>query len=253
MPTWEDQRNGLAEQLSLPCMEERPTIAEQIFLVLARRWKAHMERQIVEDPEQKTPPRSIDEVGFACLLLSQGWGGRFGSIAFRQAQENIDFILQRKLSWLDELLWSLCTVPRFPTPAHSRPVKCLVGNLDHHKSDIRVWCLELGWMVKSWLPFEESVQPLLKNLADTIIGALMAAGLAAALFDDDKAFFAYAQAFTPESPFENQYSERLVEAKNQSIIIVQGEFWQLESACRKIIEEVALPAVLSLKPERQRV
>jgi hypothetical protein len=43
--------------------------------------------------------------------------------------------------------------------------------------------MKIGWFAIPWLNPVEAAARLLKNLADTLVGPLMAAGLTARLFD----------------------------------------------------------------------
>lgn len=176
-------------------------------------------------------PRRADELGLACLLLAVEWGSEFTNVAQQMESNRVQAAMRRDVSWMDELSWKLCQCAACEPPlSELDAVQELTANLDHHNSAIRCWMLELGWFTATWLnPVEASVR-LLKNLADTLIGPLMAAGLAARLFKDTDSFMAFAHDFQPPATFEDQYADRLRIVEEQGIISCQAPFWRTEAA-----------------------
>jgi len=228
MMTWEGLEADAAGQPNLPDMTPLPTMAERGFLVLARRW--HAEFAVID--KERAPPRALDEIALACLLLAVEWGKEFTSVARAQMEANrLAAEQRREIYWLDELPWKLCA---------NWGQDSLTVNLDHHSSAIRISMMELGWFAYPLLNPVEAATRLLKNLADTLAGVSMAAGLAARFFDTNEKFLAFAHSFTPPETFEEQYRDRLKAVEEHGIAEMQIHFWQLESKCRKMIEQAGL-------------
>ncbi len=170
-------------------------LAERAFLVLAGNWRERM--QVVSGHMH---PRDADTLALSCLTLAVEWGSDFTVQAERQIEANTELLEGcegRGVAWLERLVWDLCLTSNLPAPSESEAVERLTDNLDYHNSSIRHWMMELGWTAHRWLAAEESTAPLLKNLADTLGSALMAAGLAAKLARSDEEFWARAERFVP--------------------------------------------------------
>ena len=245
-----------SEQLSLPALTPAPSAAERAFVVLARKWLEEIQTA------GRILPASADTLALSCLLLAVEWGNEFTNIADKQSEMNsraaaarldrvgshrADWVSepnlptpptsQPALSWFDELPWRLCSAS-MASPSDSRPVKELLTlNLDHHNSSIRSWMMEIGWIARSWLDANEAIPRLLANLADTLVGPFMAAGLAAALTPTEDEFWTLARCFEPRSGFEEQYRERLKYIEEHGVLAVQARFWKLEAQCRKAIAD----------------
>jgi hypothetical protein len=213
-------------------------MAERAFLALARAWAAQ-----AQNTQQGHPlPRSADELALACLLLAVEWGADFTEVAWRQMEINREkATMRRDVSWMDELSWKLCQCAAHTPPyGELDAVQELTANLDHHNSSIRCWMMELGWFAAGWLNPVEASDRLLKNLADTLMGPLMAAGLAARFFDDADSFLAYARDFEPAAEFVEQYRDRLRIVEERGIPSCQAFFWRIEAKYRQSIERCAL-------------
>ena len=169
------------------------------------------------------------------LTLAVEWGSDFTVQAERQIEANKELLEARERpAWFDQLLWDLCLTSNLPAPSESEAVERLTANLDYHNSSIRHWMMDLGWTAHRWLAAEESTAPLLKNLADTLGSALMAAGLAAKLARSDEEFWARAQRFVPPNGFEDQYRARLDSVREDGILSTQAPFLNTEAQCRRI-------------------
>ena len=155
-------------------------LAERAFLVLAGKWR----EQVQSVSSDAMLPRDADTLALSCLTLAVEWGSDFTVQAEREIEANTELLEGREgrgVAWLERLVWDLCLTSNLPAPSESEAVKRLTRYLDHPNSSIRHWMMELGWTAHRWLAVEESTAPLLKNLADTLGSALMAAGLAAKL------------------------------------------------------------------------
>lgn len=238
MMTWEQIEDGRPGQLSFPAFIPVPTMAERAFLTLAREWASLAEKT----PQGNADPRSADERALSCLLLCVERGTEFTEVACQQMESNRKAAATRgQLSWMNELPWKLCQSANLMSPpSERRAVEELTANLDHHNSSIRCWMMEIGWFVVPWLnPVEASVR-LLKNLADTLCGPFMAAGLATRFFEKPESFFDFAKTFKPPAGFEAQYQNRLKTVEDSGILEMQADFWQTEAICRQHIERAVL-------------
>lgn len=233
MLTWLEREEGLPGQPPLPGLEDAPTPAERVFVQLCRRWHEGF-ALVVPD---HAPPRAVDELALAAVLFALEHGAAFSDVAWQQAQENIVLTEARRLSWMDRLPWRLASAARLMGPGGSRSMEELVHNLDHHNSALRIWTMELGWMVRPWLVRETALPPLLKNVADTLAGVERAWGLAGALFDAVEEFHAAADEWQPEA-FAEQYAERVTLFKSRGLTETQASFWKTEAACRRLITEL---------------
>lgn len=236
--SWEEIEQGRSGQLDFPAMTSVPTMAERAFLVLAREWQA----EVAKTNNECVLSNTADILALSCLLLAVEWGAQFTDVAREQMEANRDLAAKRRQpSWIDEFPWKLCQVSNFiPSPQESATVQELTANLDHHNSSIRCWMIDLGWFTIPWLNPVEATAKLLKNLADTLGGPFMAAGLAKRFFENSDGFFNFARTFTPPNGFEDQYQTRMKYVKEQGILEMQAPFWRKEALCRKKIEQAVL-------------
>lgn len=223
----------MSNQIPLPGFSVVQTPAERVFVSLARTWL----RESVAVERDRPLPRLLDEMALAALLLAVEHGGGFSRAARSEAYQNVVACERRLLPWLDQLPWqlsaSLCE--GFNDRA---PLERLVSNLDHPKSNVRVWVLELSWMVRRELELCDALKPLLENVASTLIGVEMAWGLAAELFSRVDDFVREVAEFEPQD-FSGQYADRVGSLKGQSLVQTQARFWWIESRCRLMITETA--------------
>lgn len=223
--SWEEIEAGADGQLPLPGVVEKPTIAERVFLSLARSWA----RQFDEEPENRPPSRTVDELALCALSIAKDYGPQFTIVAQRQIAANIELTHQRGSGgWLDRMPWSLTQMCSLQPPKDCGQVQELVANINHHNSVIRVWMMEIAWVIRSRLPQEKVLPILLENVASTLAGVDMAWGLAAALFEDRTSFDNAAAAWLPQSHFDKQYVERAQDLKDQTFACQAG-LWKLEA------------------------
>ena len=241
--TWEEMEQGQTGQPNLPDMTSVPTVAERAFLILARRWETEYKKQ--DSPKRLT--NHMGDLALACLTLSVEWGESFSKVARTQMEINKKIVQSlSQQSWMNELPWTLCQVTNLKVPEKSSEVKELTSNLDHHKSAIRRWMLEIAWFALPWLDKKEALPQLLKNLANPILWGEESAGLAARFFEDDKSFFYFAKDFIPADEFKKQYHNRLTSLERKGLLDVQSIFWQTEAICRKEIEDTVLKFCLKM-------
>ena len=246
--TWEEIEQGLPGQLNIPGLLPDPTIAERAFLALARKWEA----ESAKVPAARPVPRSVDTCALACLLLAVEWGQDFSDVSWQQMERNRQAAKERReISWMDQLPWELCMASMWTQPTRSDAVLTLLANLDHHNSATRIWMMEVGWCVIPWLHPTDTASKLLKNVANTLIAASDAGGMAARLFDNPKEFTAFANAFKPPFLFEEQYHQQLEAMLKNGICARQAMFWEMEATCRKLIEQTCLGLRMTKTPHAQ--
>jgi hypothetical protein len=242
--TWEDLERQSSGQLQLPGLTYAPTVAERAFLTLAREWQV----QVQGTPEGRPLPHSADVLALSCLLLSAEWGTEFSAVATSQMEINRLLVAIRQTpSSYDELPWELCEASRLTAPSDSQAVQWMTESLDHPDSSIRIWMMKIGWFTRPWLSPDKAPRRLLNNLATTLGGPFMAAGLAARFFATTDDFMEFAQSYVAPLAYNDQYQDRLRCISEYGILEVQAPFWQLECECRWAIEQVSLG--LRLRPE----
>jgi hypothetical protein len=225
----------LAGQPPLLSLADVPPPAERVFIRLARQWQegfAAVEREYA-------PPRSVDELALAAVLLAREHGASFTNVAWQQTEANIALAEKRAVSWIDRLPWRLAHAARLTEPGQSQELNELDCNLNHHNSAIRIWMMELAWLVRPWLERDTALPRLLENVAGTLAGTAMAWGLAGALFDSAELLHAAAEIWRPED-FAEQYAKRVALFKAEGLLATQVFFWKTEAACRHLIADAAM-------------
>jgi hypothetical protein len=235
--TWEDIETAVAGQLNLPGFSVTPPLAERAFLVLARNWAAQYKEQ--GNPARMT--RELRAIELACLLLSVEWGREFTVVATRQTEKNRAIAARhRECSWHCTISWRLCEAARLLNPENTIVANELLVNLDHGKSDIRCWMMELAWVVRDWLPFGEVMERLLDNIASTLAGSEMAVGLARMLCMSDQVLEANIQTFHTDPVYAQQFENRVARAKELGYANFEKSFWETEAICRRLVEKAIL-------------
>lgn len=223
----------MTKQISLPGFDIAPTSAEVVFTRLAGSW-----RKQCADVQRDLPlSRSLDEIALAALLLAVEHGDSFSRAARAEAELAMAACEKRLAPWLDRLPWHLSAC--FSDGRIDRvPLERLITNLSHPKSDVRIWILELAWIVRGELELSEVLAPLLENVASTLIGVEMSWGLAGEFFWQVENFVREAEEYEPQD-FSGQYADRVAGLKRQSLMQTQSRFWWAESCCRRVITETA--------------
>ena len=228
----------MSSQISLPGFSTCRTPAERVFVSLAQTWQ----RECGAVERDRLLPRFLDEMALAALLLAVEHGSGFSRAASSEAHKNAVACEGRLLGWLAQLPWQLST--SFCVGLIDRaPLERLVGSLDHPQSNVRVWTLQLAWMVRRELAPHGALRPLLESVAFALIGVELAWGLAGELFDEEDDFVREAAAFKPQD-FSEQYADRFSNLKNEPLVVTQAEFWRIESRCRRLITETAFSLAL---------
>lgn len=227
MLTWEEWEGGQPGQPPLFPSMLKPSIAERAFVHFARMW-----RHGYETKTSHSPPRAIDEAALAALLLANEHGGVFGKVARQICREHW-VLLDGRNMWMDRLPWQLtgCALGIESWPFILELLSC---NLTHPSSSLRCWVLQIAWLVRNRLPKDQAIQDLLKNVADTLIGVSMSAGLARALCRDDDEWKRVTTAFQPEQ-FQEQYRDRIAELNASGLLPAQAELYRVECTVRRMI------------------
>ncbi len=224
----------MPRQIPLPGFATVAGSEEQTYRHLACEWRD----EIAGVERGRPPPHRVDEISLAALLLAFEHGRRFSSTAWQDADRNTKSCQHVYLPWLDQLPWLLGHGSCSDASDHVA-IRQLVGNLNHGNSSIRIWMMEVAWMIRGALPREEVIPVLLENVASTLTKVDMAWGLAESLCDSREEFLLRATSFAP-ADFATQYADRVAELRNWSSIRAQADFWHLESRCRRLIAEAAM-------------
>lgn len=230
---WEEVEAGRDGQLPLPGIDPAPTRAERAFLVLAREWHERFSACRGDG----APPREVDLLALAALLLAVEHGARFTDIAERQIEANLRLPVSRgTAAWIDQLPWCSARAARMAPPFRDRELGHLIANLTHHKSALRIWTMEVAWVCRTWLDPAEVVPRLFENVASTLVGVSRAWGLARAFHETNEALLGSARIWAPDG-FADQYEAR-VERFGADPFAAQAPYWHLEAGLWKRIAEV---------------
>lgn len=232
---WAKREADQPRQLPLPGLADVPTLAERAFIQLAQDW--HEGFAVLG--REHAPPRVVDELALAAVLLAREHGTSFTNVAWQQAEANLALAEKRPVPWIDRLPWHLAATARLMRPSEHWGVEDLDGTLNHHNSALRIWTMELAWMVRPWLERDSALPLLLENVASTLAGIEMAWGLAGALFDSTDHFYAAAESWQP-GHFSEQYAKRVVMFRDRGLLATQASFWMTEAACRCLIADRAM-------------
>lgn len=215
----------------------RAVRAEQVFLALAREWR---DMAATAGPDCALPEQA-DTAALACLLLSVEWGAQFTEAVNQQLEENEGMASSR---WsrpfygtFEALVWNLCRCGTPGNPAQSAVIDLLLRTLINHSSAVRTWAMDVAWMVRPWLPADEGVPLLLKNVADTLGGVRDAMGLARSLCATDEELEKFIAGYSPPDGFADQFAERITMFRREGFALSQRDCLERESRCRGMIEK----------------
>jgi len=245
--TWEEEEAGKIGQMNLPEFTEMPTMAERIFLRLAREW-----RSSVRSTQNRTKEQGSHEetLLLACLMLAVRWGRAFTPLPMKEIALNRYTYKPGGSSyeWLDQLAWDLCEYAlsnEHDRQSQHRTIESLVANLSHGTSSIRIWIVDLAWLFLPEIPLiynRAAVNELLKNLTSALVYWDSSAALASRFFATPGDFFDYASRVAPPSAWEEQYTERLRSLRT-GLTVLDNLFSRLEKDCWDVI----VPAFMDKK------
>jgi len=219
--------------------ELHATVADRCLLCCATDYL----NGIGEHPSDRALPRNMDELSLACLLICTEHGDKLSRNPSAVLIKCRDATCDRGMTGTYDLYpWALAIeAVNGEISSESTMVDRLVRNLAHGDSGVRGYMFEMGWFVRKWLPRDESVPLLLKNVADTLGGWCLSLGLCSVLFESNDEFWAYADAYIPEDErFESQYRDRLQLVRDGGLGLCMCDFYQLDSRIRKLIGDYAL-------------
>lgn len=215
---------------------------EQTFMQLARDWSRITEKANADCPM----PRQADLISFACLLLAVEWDDYLTDTVITIILENERLAYSR---WsipvygnLEALVWKLCPKDMPDKPARSAAVAELIRMFNVQGSSIRGWAMEMGWMIRPWLPVDEVVPLLLSNVANTLGFVREAFALARALCKSDEKLEDFIRKQEPDIFYWEQFENRIKTFREEGFGMSQLRYFVAENECRKIIERaVFLP------------
>lgn len=223
----------MSSHISPPGSSSVLSPAERVFVSLARTWQ----RESAAVERDRFLPRFLDEMALAALLLAVEHGSSFSRAASSEAHQNAVACEGRLLSWVAQFPWQLSA--SFCDGLIDRaPLERLVCSLDHQQSSVRLWVLQVAWMVRRDLAPHGALRPLLESVAFALVGVEAAWGLAGELFDQEDDFVREAAAFEPQN-FSEQYADRVSSLQKEPLVVTQADFWWIESRCRRLITETA--------------
>ena len=94
--------------------------------------------------------------------------------------------------------------------------------------------METAWFAFPALDVTVALPALLGNIANTLLGVEMAAGLAVRFYKGMDEFLNSARAYRPPENFVKQYIQELGTTN------VQVVYWETEALCRRMVEEAAM-------------
>ena len=220
-------------------------LAEQAFLALAREWRDIAAKT---DPNRALPAQA-DTMALACLLLAVEWGKEFTQVVSPLIEENERRALsQLRMPYyarLEALPWRLCRSDAAGPPSRTPGMAVLLDALTHPHSSLRMWVMTVGWMVRPWVPADEAVPLLLKNVADTLGGVRLAMGLARGLCATDEKLEQFIAGYEPPDGFADQLTDRITMLREEGFALSQMYFWELECRCRRMIEQTVFGMTFS--------
>lgn len=209
-----------------------PTVADRCLTHFATRFLEGADGCVDDEL-----PRKMEEAAFACVMLSDTYREQFTENHMPLLHSCCEALKPRPFSYVDMLPFSLCLALLRP---EDEITKMLKRHFVNGQSSIRVYAMELGWILRRHLSHEKCAPLLLKNVADTLGGWVESLALCSAIFPEVDAFWAEANAFDPEPRFANQYQERLERAKEFGLGACRIHLIDLESTIRKIINDHAM-------------
>ena len=187
-----------------------------------------------------------DEIAYACLLVHNSFSSISENLeesfeAYWKIKKLIDRLDEDNALEIIKLPWKLMI------PSNDS-LEDLIHNLDHHSSAVRLWMMDLTWVVQKSL-YKDAVLPLLlTNVANTLCGHNLAWGLAARYFENDEKFYEYAQNWTPPSKFIEQYMTRVHFYHELGSIKTQATFIENERNCWKTLTSILLDEETNIEP-----
>ena len=182
-------------------------------------------------------PAESDDLALACLLLAHEHGTRSPDRTTLALESCLAAVSTR--FWGDQLPWRVALEFCLHNPNRRTGLNELSANLDHPNSSIRLWMMEIAWLVRERLDPDEAVPKLLGNVANTLGSWDAAAGLCAALHREEGYFWISAEGHEPED-HEEQYQRRLTSIRERGVHAFSARFEHRELRLRRRVDALAL-------------
>ena len=183
------------------------------------------------------PRHETDLKALAAMLITVEQPQSLSSTCRERIHSCHELIQQRKRSWVDALPWTIADDALNNILYTGSGIELLINNLNHGTSILRLWTMEIAWLVREQLHVDKASLKLFDNVASTLLYVKDAWGLASSLFATSEEFYQTANNYKPREEYQDQYQERLQLFNEQAPLNFQAYFWKHESKCRKYIQE----------------
>lgn len=233
--TWEDIEQGFPGQLNLLGVMPVPTIAERVFLDIARDWYDDS----MSGPELKTHLEEDDELAFASLLLSVEWGKHFTKVAYDQIEQNVELSIDQRER--TKLLWRICDAMRLMQPEKSRVMTDLALAISYSISKSIMNYMMMAWIARPIIDKSKIMPVLFDWIVKGYRNHEFALGLARGLCQSDQEFESFIDEYCRVGG-ETIIRDRASALSRDGFRAYQNHFWEAEAHYRRLIESRILRA-----------
>ena len=205
---------------------------EVAFLRLSGDWLDEFGRLNSGPPSQETDLKAL-----AAMLISVEQPQSLSSTCRERIHSCHELLQQRKRLWDDALPWTIAGDALNNILYTGSGIELLINNLNHGTSFLRLWTMEIAWLMREQIQVDKTSLKLFDNVASTLLYVEDAWGLVSSLFADSEEFYQEADNYKPREEYQDQYQDRLQLFKKQAPLNFQAYFWRLEAKCRKYIQE----------------
>jgi len=107
----------------------------------------------------KSPSRQTDLDALSAMLIAVEHSGRLSIKCFQAAKACSDLAQKRMLPWIDVFPWYIACdhmVSKLNLgEEHSMDYGVVSDHLDESRSALRIWAMEIAWLVREKLPADE--------------------------------------------------------------------------------------------------
>jgi hypothetical protein len=228
---WNAVEAGCPGQLPLSIDGFLPTLAERVFIQLVTEWCAEYLKPVRDD----TSYRNQFELELSCVMLAAELGSQFTPTAREHLQKARRLMEYKKCDWIDTLAWEI--VSGLLTDSGSA-IDTVVLNFDHGSSRVRLYMLDLGWILAAKVHRDESLKRLLESVSWGLVGVRRAWGLGLTIAGSEAALLEFARTMSFDY-WEKQFLCRVDEFKGKELEC-QAYFWELDAVIKKPILSHAL-------------
>ena len=205
---------------------------EAAFLRLSGDWLDEFARLKSGPPSHETDLKAL-----AAMLISVEQPQSLSSACRERIHSCHELIQQRKRLWHDALPWTIADDALNNILYTGSGIELLINNLNHGMSILRLWTMEIAWLLREQIQVDKASLKLFDNVASTLLYVEDAWGLVSSLFTDSEGFHHAAENYKPREDYQEQYQDRLRLLKEEAPLNFQAYFWKLEANCRKYIQE----------------